>query len=212
MSIDKIVSDIISAFLSIIPAFLSIVFAVHHWRINKKSSLAEEIIIIAEELEAIIKSVRDPGHYVFKKSNQKNDDPDIKRKKTYLIPQERLNNDVDFFKRILSLKIKASLYFSEHEIKDDLEKYLQIRIKIIQASNMLILNTIHLTHGHLIEEKKDWEKSIYQNIDYSKIPKLKTDVTEEMKLSDPISIELYFTTKAIRSKLEKYVLNKTFLF
>ena len=181
-----------SIFQIIIPSIISIL-ALKEWRRTKKANLAEEIIIIANELNALIKWVRSPARYSNEGSSRENNNFENNKedknrsqeefKNAYYTAVERLNKENHLFAKISSLKIKSNLYFPKLKISEDLEKYIEIRNEIISASRWLIRN---------VDKPYKKEMEGYRNSIWSISDK------------DEISLKQSDATKNIESKLKKY--------
>ena len=181
-----------SIFQIIIPSIISFI-ALQEWRRTKKANLAEEIIIIANELNDLIKSARFPGRYQNEGSSRENNNFENNKeannlsqeecKNSYYTAVERLNNESHLFAKISSLKIKASLSFPKLKISEDLDKYIEIRSEIRTASSCLI-RTIDQPYK---KEMEGYKNSIWSISDM-----------------DEISLKQSDATKNIESKLKKY--------
>ena len=185
-------SEFLVFLFQVTPAIISI-YALNEWRRAKKANLAEEIIIIANELDASIKWARCPAQYSNEGSsreniNFENNKEDKNRsqeefKNAYYTAVERLNKENHLFAKIFLLKIKANLYFPKLKISEDLEKYIEIRDEIILASSWLIRNV----DKPYKKEMEGYKNSIWSISD-----------------TDEISLKQSNATKNIVSKLKKY--------
>ena len=185
-------SEFLVFLFQVTPAIISI-YALNEWRRAKKANLAEEIIIIANELNDLIKRARFPGRYQNEGSSRENNNFENNKeannrsqeecKNSYYTAVERLNKDNHLFAKISSLKIKASLSFPKLKISEDLDKYIEIRSEIMSASSWLI-RTIDQPYK---KEMEGYKNSIWSISD-----------------TDEISLKQSDATKNIESKLKKY--------
>jgi hypothetical protein len=116
--------------------------ALQSWKKIKKASLAEEIIILAHELQGVIEWSRFPGQY--KEDGQTRErDPnenksEAKCKDQYFSCVERLQKEQHVISQIPVLKIKADLYFSEFYISTKLSGFVDVMDDIKNSSISLI--------------------------------------------------------------------------
>jgi len=190
--LESIFQIIIPSIVSIITTIISFI-ALREWRKTKKANLAEEIIIIANELNALIRWSRSPARYQnegssgeinnFENNKGINNRSQEEFKNSYYTAVERLNKESHLFAKISILKIKANLSFPKLKISEDLDKYIEIKNEIISASNWLI-RTIDQPYK---EEMEAYKNSIWSISD-----------------KDEISLKSSNATKNVEFKLKKY--------
>ena len=190
--LESIFQIIIPSIVSIITMIISFI-ALQEWRKTKKANLAEEIIIIANELNALIRWSRSPARYQNEGSSREinnfennkgiNNRSQEECKNSYYVAVERLNKESHLFAKISILKIKANLSFPKLKISEDLDKYIEIKNEIISASNWLI---------RAIDQPYKEEMEAYKNAIWSISDK------------DEISLKSNNATKNIEFNLKKY--------
>jgi hypothetical protein len=188
--------------VSIITTIISFI-ALREWRKTKKANLAEEIIIIANELNALIRWSRSPARYQNEGSSREinnfennkgiNNRSQEECKNSYHVAVERLNKESHLFAKISILKIKANLSFPKLKISEDLDKYIEIKNEIISASNWII-RTIDQPYK---EEMEAFKNAIWSISDKDEISLKSSNATKnnspstirsDSDLSDPFTL------------------------
>lgn len=134
--------------------------ALNNWKKIRKSELAEEIIILSNELKALIEWSRSSFGFEEEGKSRKKGDYENEDKSSlydsYYICVERLKNENYLFAKIPSLKIKSSLHFPSLKIDNNLQIFLETAREIQSASRRLM-------SGARGEHKEKYENKICYN-------------------------------------------------
>ena len=140
---DEIVG-LVNAGAVVFAAFVG-AWGVKNWKVERAETrqfeLAEEALALMYRAQEVFDYVRSPGSFSNEGQSRVPQDPneteEEKRTRDYnFVPLERLNNEQEYFKRVIDIRPGIKAMFGE-EKSEPLDKILELRHEIIVAARML---------------------------------------------------------------------------
>jgi hypothetical protein len=137
--------------------------AINTWKKQKKSDIAEALIIHTDQLAGHIDWIRNPISYTGEGGGRGGDpletEDQKKRRDTYFVPMERLRSNEKLLSEMHVMRMKAEIHFNEEKIDEYLKELHEIIMSIKTASHMLILTCMPVRSP--APGIAEWEKTIW---------------------------------------------------